>query len=91
MQGVGVGAEGGWLALAGGRRAVMGDSWWLAKAISLAKLMMSLRAAGQPPHTPLTYRIFEGKKCQPNDNWSKTNSPRHDTPLAILIISVRET
>ena len=64
MQGVGVGAEGGWLALARGRRAVMGDSWWLAKAISpwisLAKLMMSLRAAGQPPHTP--------KKCQPNDN-----------------------
>ena len=34
MQGVGVGAEGG----------------WLAKAISLAKLMMSPRAAGQPPH-----------------------------------------
>jgi hypothetical protein len=50
MQGVGVGAEGGWLALARGRRAVMGDSWWLAKAISLAKLMMSPRAAGQPPH-----------------------------------------
>ena len=65
MQGVGVGAEGGWLALAGGRRAAMGDSWWLAKAISLAKLMMSLRAAGQPPHTPLTYRILRVKNVNP--------------------------
>ena len=44
-----VGAEAGWLALASDRQAVMGDSWWLAKAFSFTNLTMSPQAAGQPP------------------------------------------